>query len=73
MTERSRLTLWRPHQEGQVRTRKESDQGTGTDLLKSTSGRTSRNTEGKQLSEGYSPSRDRIEREMSAHRKKAAE
>ena len=60
MTERAALTNCRPYREGRVRTRKESDYGTGTHVLKTTSGRTSRNTEGMRLSEGHSQSGDRI-------------
>ena len=54
LTERGALTFWRQHQEGQVRTWKESEQARGTHQLETASGWTSQDTEGIGPSEGHS-------------------
>ena len=48
------LTSWRRHQEGQVRTRQQSDRAMGTHILETESGETGQNTETFQPSEGHS-------------------
>jgi hypothetical protein len=50
-TERGTLTLWRPHREGQVRTRKESDRARGTHSLESASGGGDKSGHGKNPTE----------------------
>ena len=45
LTEGGALTLWRPHQEGQVRTQRETDQARGTHFLETTLGGTSQDKE----------------------------
>jgi hypothetical protein len=72
-TERGSLTSWRPHREGQVRTRKESDQTRHTDQLETASGGTSQDTERVRPSEAHSPTGDRIGRDKSGHRKNPTE
>jgi len=52
--ERGALTSWRVQMDGQVRTRKQSDQARGTDQLESADRRTSQDTETIQLSDGHS-------------------
>ena len=44
LTDRGPLTLWRPHREGQVRTRKASDRQRPTHQLETTQGGTSQDT-----------------------------
>ena len=50
-TERGALTLWRQHQEGQVRTRKESDRARGTHILEIGSGGRDKSEHGKNPTE----------------------
>jgi len=72
-TEQGALTNWRPHQEGQVRTWKETDQARGTHSLETTKGGTSQDMERNQLSKGHSQTGDRIGRNKSGHREKQTE
>jgi uncharacterized protein (UPF0548 family) len=68
-TEQGALTIWRPHQEAQVRTQKESDRARHTHELETTSGGASQDTERIQQSEAQSPPGDHIGRDKSGHRK----
>src|SRR5580698_8158487 len=68
-TERGALTLWRPHREGQVRTRKESDRARRTHGLETASGGTSQDTERIRPTEAHSRTGDRIGRDKSGHGK----
>ena len=72
-TDQGVLTLWRPHKEGQVRTRKETDQAMRTHALETVQGWTSRNTERNRLSDAHSPPGDRTGRDKSGHGKKPTE
>ena len=72
-TERGALTNWRQHQEGQVRTRKESDRARGTYSLETASGGTSQDTGRIRPSEGHSLPGDGIGRDKSGHGKNPTE
>ena len=63
------LTSWRPHREGQVRTRKESDQERVLHQLETASGGGCQDTKRKQVSEGNSLSGNRIRRDKSGNGK----
>ena len=72
-TQRGALTFWRRRQEGQVSTRKESDQARGTYSLATASGGTSQDTERIRPSGGHSHPGDSTGRDKSAHRKNPSE
>ena len=67
VTERGALTNWRRNQEGQVRTRKESDRVRGTYFLETAPGGTSQDIERIWPSEGHSHSGDSIVKDKSGH------
>ena len=66
-TEQGALTSWRPHREGQVRIRKETDRARGTHSLETASGGTSQDTERNRPSEVHLLSGDRIGRDKSRY------
>ena len=69
-TERGALTSWRPHRQGQVRMRKETDRARGTHKLETASAGTNQDTGRNRPSEGHSQTGDRIGRDKSGHEKK---
>ena len=69
LTNRCPLTNWRPHREGQVRTRKQSDRLRPTHKLETAQGGTSQCTEIIRPTEAHSPTGDRTWRDKSGHRK----
>jgi hypothetical protein len=68
-TERGALTSWRPHWEGQVMTRKESDRARHTHELEKALGGTSQDIERIRPSKAHSLPGDRIGRDKSGHGK----
>ena len=73
LTERCALTLWRPHREGQVKTRKETDRAMRTHVLETTQGGTSQDTERHRPSDAHSRPGDSTGRDKSGHGKKLTE
>ena len=69
---RGTLTSWRPQREGLVRSWKESNWARDTHILETTEG-TCQDTERKQPSEGHLHPGDHRRRNLSGHRKNAAE
>ena len=72
-TERCALTFWRPHREGQVRSRKETDRAMRTHTLETAQGGTSQDTERNRPSNAHSPTGDHTGRDKSGHGKKSTE
>ena len=72
-TDRGRLTLWRQHREGFVRTWKETNQPRRTHQLETVLGGTCQDTEKYRLSEAHSQTGDGIGRNLSGHGKKPTE
>jgi cytidylate kinase len=73
LTKRGALADWKPHREGQVRTRKESDRARRTHGLETALGGTSQDTERIRPSEAHSQTGDHIRRDKSGHRKNPTE
>ena len=71
MTKQGTLTNWRWQREGQVRTRKESNQARHTHRLEMAEGGTSQDTETKRPSNVHSLPGDGRGRDKSGHRNKA--
>jgi len=71
VTKQGALTSWRWQSEGQVRTRKESDQARHTHFLETAEGGTSQDTETKQPSKVHSQTGDGRGRDKSGHGNKA--
>ena len=72
-TGRGALTYWKPHREGDVRTRKKSDRARGTHILETKSGGTSQDKKRNRPSEGHSHPGDHIGRDKSGHATKPAD
>src|SRR6266850_2096719 len=72
-SKRGALTYWRVQTDGQVRTRKESEQARGTHFLESADGWTSQDMEGIRASEGHSRTGERRQTDKSGHGRNPSE